>query len=163
MKRALVALFLLGLGLPVRILGQPVSVNIASLLTDPARYDGQEVSIEAEAIGDRLHANHGTWVNFLDTTAAIGCFFPTRLGQDIRLLGGYKFKGDAFRVTGVFHATCPEHGGELDIHANRLELLQKGRPTSHPISQAKVALAAGLSLASALLGFKMSRRRAKGA
>ena len=160
MKRALFALFLLGL--PVPILGQPVSVNVASLLADPARYDGQEVSIEAEAIGDRLHAKHGTWVNFLDTTAAIGCFFPTSLAKDIRLLGGYELKGDAFRVTGVFHAGCPKHGGELDIHADRLELLQKGRPTPHPISQAKVALAAGLSLASALLGFEMFRRRTKG-
>lgn len=161
MKRALFALFLLGL--PVTILGQPVSVNVASLLADPARYDSQEVSIEAEAIGDRLHARHGTWVNFLDTTAAIGCFVPTSLAKDIHLLGGYKLKGDVFRVTGVFHASCPKHGGELDIHADRLELLQKGRPTPRPISRAKVALAAGLSLASALLGFEISRRRTKGA
>lgn len=160
MKRGLLALFLLWL--PVPLWGQPVSVKVADLFSNPARYEGQEVSIEAEAIGDRLHAKHGTWVNFLDTTAAIGCFFPTSLAKDIRLLGGYELKGDAFRVTGVFHATCPKHGGELDIHANRLELLQKGRPTPHPISQAKVALAAGLSLASALLGFEMFRRRARG-
>src|SRR5450756_1940772 len=46
--------------------------------------------------------------------------------EDIKILGGYKNKGDRVMVTGVFNRACHEHGGDTDIHAFSVEVI---RPT----------------------------------
>ncbi|MDI6873215.1 MAG: hypothetical protein QME84_02860 [Actinomycetota bacterium] len=67
--------------------------------------------------------------------------------------------GDTVEVRGVFHADCAEHGGDFDIHASSLTVLQPGREVD--ISpDAERYYAAALSLLFLLLTLlPLARRR----
>lgn len=64
--------------------------------------------------------------------------------KEISFCGGYKGRGDTVRVTGVFHRACPEHGGDTDIHATTLLLVEKGFSFSHHFDYAKLTVVLGL-------------------
>lgn len=151
-------------------------VTIKELISDMPAYDGKMVTITGEAVGDVMMRDGNGWVTVNDDVYAtrsieeggrfsgssnIGiAVWATReeLGQ-IEVLGGYKNKGDRVRVTGVFHRTCPEHGGDTDIHASSLEVLKPGYPFSHHLAWWKLALVIALSAAALVLGW-MWRKRA---
>lgn len=88
--------------------------------------DGRVIVFEGEAIQDvMVRTTHG-WVNVRDAANAIGIWASAKDLKKIKLTGGYGRQGDRVRVTGVFHAACPVHGGDLDIHADRLEIVERG-------------------------------------
>ncbi len=97
--------------------------------------DGQKVVFEGEAIQQVMfrRGNHG-WVNVKDDANAVGIWAPSELLRKIELTGAYGRFGDRVRVAGVFHAACPEHGGDLDIHADQLEILSRGRENRERVS-----------------------------
>ncbi|MDD5156076.1 MAG: DNA-binding protein [Candidatus Omnitrophica bacterium] len=99
-------------------LAQPVSSP--ELISNAKLYNGKTVVYEGEVIGDVMVRGDYAWVNLNDGFNAIGIWCPKSLTTDIIYKGSYKYRGDRLEVTGVFWRSCPEHGGDLDIHAQAI-------------------------------------------
>ncbi|MEW6553529.1 MAG: hypothetical protein AB1384_04485 [Actinomycetota bacterium] len=144
-------------------------VTTEELINDMPAYDGKEVTITGEAIGDVMLRDGYGWVTVNDDIYAtrsieeggelsgysnIGIAVWASRGdlEQIEVLGGYKNKGDRVSVTGVFNRACPEHGGDTDIHATSLQVLEQGYPFSHPFAWWKLVLVLALAAAALVLG-----------
>lgn len=104
------------------------SIPSTELINNAKQYDGRVVVYEGEIIGDIMTRGDHAWVNVLEGAKAIGIWIERSLSKDIVYTGSYKSKGDRIEITGVFHRACPEHGGDLDIHAQELRIIETGRP-----------------------------------
>lgn len=152
-----------------------VDVNSASLVENANLWNGHTVSFKGEAIGEALIHGNMAWIHvnddpYMDKSAAAGgaltgynsghaIWLPADLARKISVFGDYRHQGDIVKVTGVFNAACPEHGGDMDIHATSLTILRSGYSIEHPVSANRGLAAAGLFvLAGGLYGV---RRRAK--
>lgn len=119
-----------GVGLPVGA----QSVTSPNLLSHLKQYDGQRVTYEGEVVQDLMRRGGYGWANVSDGQNALGVWAPAQALEAIQYTGSYRFRGDWVRVTGVFHAACPQHGGDVDLHADRLQVIAPGGPTPHPVS-----------------------------
>jgi len=104
---------------------QPISS--VELINNAKLYDGKVVSYEGEVIGDIMKRGDYAWINVNDGKNAIGIWINSGLVKDIGYTGSYKSVGDGIEVTGVFRRVCPEHGGDLDIHAQSMRKTGAGR------------------------------------
>ena len=103
--------------------GEPVIANvganspipIARLVEEATAFDGSIVTIEGEVVGDVMKRGSYAWVCVLDNGTAIGVWAESSSLPEGLLAGGYAFRGDIVRVTGVFHRACQEHGGDLPL------------------------------------------------
>lgn len=102
-------------------------VSSLELIQNAKAYDGQTVMFEGEIIGDIMARGEHAWINVKEGESAIGIWIHRSLLKDVTYVGSYKAKGDGVEVTGVLHHACPEHGGDLDIHAQGLRLKARGR------------------------------------
>jgi hypothetical protein len=124
-------------------------VTTQELIDNMGKYDGQEVTIVGEAIGDLMQRGDFGWITVNDdpysvksieeggshqgvSNVGIGVWAPMSEIGDIHILGGYKNKGDLVRVTGIFNRVCNEHGGDTDIHAKSVVVIERGHAFSHP-------------------------------
>jgi hypothetical protein len=104
---------------------QPISST--DLINNAKKYDGKVVDYRGEAIGDIMIRGQYAWVNINDGKNAIGVWGLTALIKDITHKGSYGFKGDVVEITGIFNRSCPEHGGDLDIHAQAISKVTSGK------------------------------------
>ena len=153
------------------------SPGSASLVEDAKEWDGMTVSFTGEAIGEAMRRGTGAWIHLNDdaygleetgklsgANSGIGVWVDARFASRITVFGDYKHRGDVVEITGTFHAACPLHGGDLDIHAESLRIVRTGRDAPRPIARSRLlaaavmaALTAGLFLARTLM-----RRRRRG-
>lgn len=185
-RRTLVIMLVLALMLPfvgpaLRAAGAETAdgtVEITTLIDNMAKYDGQRVTIQGEAIGDVLLRGSNAWITVNDdryskqsieeggelvgmSNAGIGVWIPAEETRAIKTLGSYKNKGDIVRVTGVFHRADKQHGGDTDIDAVSLLLIQKGYPFDHSFDWSELLWL--LVLAGAAGGLWEWRRRRQAA
>ena len=113
-------------------------VTLEDLINNAEEYDGETVTFKGEVIGDKMIRGESTWINVHDETGAIGVFCPKESVEEIEYLGSYKFLGDRISVKGIFHRFCSEHGGDTDIHAEKITIIKKGEETPHPLDPRKV-------------------------
>lgn len=153
------------------------TVSITSLIENMKRYDGQRVTIEGEAIGDIMVRGDSAWITVNDdpyskksieeggelvgmSNVGIGVWLPAADARQIEVLGGYKHRGAKVRLTGVFHRACVKHGGDTDIHAGSLEIVQPGHPFSHAFQWDRLAAFLALCVVIALLWYwRVIKRR----
>jgi len=153
------ALLLLFAFAPGCLFGQAGS---AELLERARELDGREVEFVGEAIGESMHRGDHVWLNLLDGRGAIGIWARRADLPQILFFGSYDERGDVLRVHGVFHRSCPEHGGDLDIHATALEVAARGELKRETLHSGRMALAAGLLLAAAAaFGFWRRKQKAR--
>lgn len=89
--------------------------------------DGEKITYKGELITAVLRPCAGhSWLNLNDGANAIGVWCESSQLGMVKFAGDYKKKGDIIEITGEFHRACPEHGGELDIHADSIKLIKKG-------------------------------------
>ena len=126
-------------------------VGAKALIADPRAYDGREILFEGEAIGDSMRRGDNAWVNVLDADAALGVYAPLADLDAIGVFGSSRARGDLVLVRGTFHRACPDHGGDMDIHASSITVVRPGHATPHPVDALElvllpisIALAAGL-------------------
>ena len=119
----------------------PAKVGAKALIADPRAYDGREILFEGEAIGDPMRRGDHFWVNVLDADAALGVYAPLADLGAMGVFGSSRAKGDLVLVRGVFHRACPDHGGDMDIHATSIAVVRPGHATPHPVDALKLALA----------------------
>jgi hypothetical protein len=114
--------------------------------------DGSEVVVEGEAIGEALRAPGGMrWVNVLGDGTALGVVMTAEDAAAIPAFGAYRQRGAALRIEGRLNSACDEHGGDLDLHAERVTVLDDGAEIPHRIHPAKLLLAGASLLATMLL------------
>jgi len=108
-------------------------------------FDGASVTMQGEAIGESLRADGDhRWVNVLGGGAAVGVFMPQEMAEEIEHFGLYSHFGDTIAVRGLVNVSCEEHGGEFDIHAEELMIIEPGGARENPAIPWK--LPAGLAL-----------------
>jgi hypothetical protein len=136
---------------------QAATVKINDLVEKAKEYDGQTVTLQAEAIGEVLERGDHAWININDKSNAIGVYVPIAEAQKISYFGDYANTGDTLVITGVMHNACKEHGGELDVHAEAITILKKGSVTPRPIPVEKIVFFGFSALFAALLGLYFYR------
>lgn len=118
------------------------TVSSADLIDRAAELDGRTVTFTGEAVGDLLRRGSHVWVNLSDANnSAVGVYMSAADAAQIRLLGRYGVKGDVVAVTGVFQRACAEHGGDLDIHAERVTIAAPGSRLAPAVPAGLPALA----------------------
>lgn len=124
------------------------TVPSAELINNAKRYDGKTVIYTGEVIGEVMERSGGmyAWANVNDGVNAIGIWLGKELtGIKNGNIGSYKSRGDIIEIEGVFHRSCIEHGGDLDIHAVSLRKVKDGLVISEKINAGKRNLAIGLT------------------
>jgi len=117
------------------VYAQPVSST--ELIKNSRLYDGKVVVYTGEVIGDVMARGEYAWINVNDGADAIGVWTPLSLSSQIMNRGSYKSLGDWVEVTGVFHRSCGQHGGDLDIHAQFLRKVSAGGRTFERLNAGK--------------------------
>jgi hypothetical protein len=101
-------------------------ISSTELINKAKEYDGKSVVYAGEVIGDVMERGDSVWVNLNDGENAIGIWLDKELAEEIKYTGSYQTKGDRLEVTGVFHRSCIQHGGDMDIHAQFLRKISPG-------------------------------------
>jgi hypothetical protein len=131
----LLMLFTVHCSLYTMCFAQPISST--ELINNAKLYDGKTVVYEGEVIGDIMQRGAYAWVNINDGQNAIGIWMNASLAREITYTGSYKSKGDWIEITGIFNRACPQHGGDLDIHAQALRKISSGRTLAEQFNLGK--------------------------
>ena len=115
-----------------------LDVSSEELLKNAEEYDTKTVIYKGEVIGDIMIRQEFAWINVRDKTSAIGVFCPKELVSEIEYKGSYGFSGDVISVKGTFQRFCPEHGGDTDIHAEKITIIKRGEQRFYPLRPQKV-------------------------
>jgi lysyl-tRNA synthetase class II len=113
-------------GILISNVNTSIAVTSDELINKAKEYDKKEVIYTGEVIGDIMKRGDYAWINVSDENNAIGIWMDYENVLKITYTGKYDTKGDIVRVEGTFFKACPEHGGDLDIHAKRIEILEQG-------------------------------------
>ncbi len=161
-KKRVLQIFFIGLFLvifsSVSLLFGEGNVSSGDLIRNSENYDGKVVTYEGEVIGDVMCRGEYGWINVSDGENALGIWCKREDLEKIKFAGSYETKGDEVRVSGIFNRSCTQHQGELDLHAQKLEVVESGREIIHPLNTKKAKLA-GILLIAALGFFLLSLLR----
>lgn len=122
--------------------GGYIVVSSQDLVENASQWDGKKVELEGEAIGDIMPRGDHAWINLLDESTAIGIWISQTTLPPLQFTGQYFSQGDRVRVRGIMHRACPEHGGDLDIHADSAAVVKLGAITPHPVQNDRLWLCA---------------------
>jgi hypothetical protein len=111
------------------------------LINNAKAYDGKVVAYRGEAVGATMVRGDHAWINLNDGVNALGIWVTKEIAAGVTA-GTYRARGDALEITGIFHRACPEHGGDLDIHAESATIVEKGSPILHPVNNTTIKLSA---------------------
>ena len=126
---------------------------------DRAR-DGGRVTVEGEAVGEHLRAmGGGRWVNILGDETGLGIWVTDEMAEEITYFGDYKNDGDILRFTGTVNIACTEHGGEFDVHATSMRVIEVGAPREHEVQPIKGVIGFAGIVVAAFLWRLYGRRR----
>lgn len=123
----------------------PLEFDVSDLVSAHHSLDGREVIFFGEAIGEALGGHRDwKWVNVLGATDAVGVVIPAEWVGRIDRFGDYQEFGSRVRVEGILNIACAEHGGDLDVHATALEVVEPGRDRPDEASPIRFVGAGGL-------------------
>lgn len=108
--------------------------------------DSKIVTYKGEIVTDILERGEHSWLNLNDGYNAVGVWCKTPDLKSLKFVGDYKNKGDILEVEGIFNRACPIHGGELDIHATHIKLVQSGFSKAENINRKRVDISVALFL-----------------
>ena len=120
------------------VLASEAITSVSELIDNGREYNSKVINIQGEAIGELLERGEYSFVNINDGTSAIGIYLKTTDGEMIKYYGNYHNIGDSVRVTGVFNRACKEHGGDMDIHCDSMQIVSNGYESTHNISKRKI-------------------------
>lgn len=138
--KSLIIILLLTFPLSLNVKAENV-IGINDLIEQAKVLDGQEVTVQGEAIGERMDRGNYSWVNINDGSNAIGIWLNKSEAVKISHYGNYKHKGDTVKITGTFNRACKEHGGEADLHTTSIEIVERGYLVKEQIYSAKIITA----------------------
>ncbi len=124
--------------------GSSAQVSSNQLIERARAYDGKPVEYRGELIGEPMRRGDHLWINVSDGGLAIGVWVLRSAMPAVRHFGAYSARGDTVLVRGLFHKGCPEHGGDMDIHAEAISIVAPGETKRHQVKAASLAWALGL-------------------
>jgi hypothetical protein len=136
----------------------PAPVPVSELVSRAKELDAQDIVVQGEVLGELMRRGEYVWLNLLDDGVAIGVWAREKDLPPIGYRGGYWAKGDILRVEGKFHRACPDHGGDLDLHASSIAVVQKGTTVAVEVRKDRMAAAVVFCLAGSILAFLWRRR-----
>lgn len=137
------------------------SAEIASsrrLIEQADLLDGEEVMYRGEAVAAIIKRAGYSWINVNDGSSAIGVWCHNKAADTVKFLGDSKHKGDTLEVRGIFHRACPEHGGELDIHADEVIVTAEGHRVPGRLDVEKLKISVALFLITIVLAFMFRKK-----
>ena len=155
--KTLLIMLLLSFSLSAQVCAA-AAIEINTLIEKSQAFDGQTVTVEGEAIGETMLRGEYAWINISDNTNAIGVWLKTSDAQKITSFGDYRHKGDTVKISGNFSRNCTEHGGDVDIHNQAMEIIEKGTNVPETITQTKINAASALFLFALLSAYIYWRR-----
>lgn len=166
------------LGAPTELWAMDLSateVSSTELVEHPREWDGRAVVLQGEVVGERMRRGSMAWLHVNDDAysernieegAKLGGYnsghavwVPDRLAARVTFFGDYRHQGDIVRVVGTFNRACLEHGGDMDIHADGLAVLEPGHVVPHRLDRGRVVVALALLAAAAAI-WVLKRRAA---
>lgn len=138
-------------------------ISSTELINNAKLYDGKIISYSGETIGDIMARKEYAWVNLNDGKNAVGIWIKRELTHGIQYSGSYNVKGDWVEIKGIFHRSCPEHGGDFDIHAQSIIEISFGSKIPHSIKTGAINSAFvlfSIVLAAFLLRMRQPRKPA---
>ncbi len=159
-SRILILIFLISISFTVTCVASDNITKINDLIEKSASLNNTVITMQGEVIGEALERGEYAWINVNDTTNAIGIWVKQSDVDRIRFYGDYKHKGDIVKVTGVFYKSCPEHGGDVDIHSTHIDIVETGHEVTEEISHTKVLVTAVLFIIMLIL-FRLFRHKNK--
>lgn len=127
--------------------------NFNELIENGKKIDNTKIALKGEAIGEAMNRGKYSWINISDGSNAMGIWIKNEQVQSIKNFGKYGYKGDTLRVNGTFNRACVDHGGDMDIHAISVEIVEVGGKVIIPISNSKKIMAIILTLITLTLIF----------
>lgn len=126
--------------------GVVIATRIGVLTSANRALNNSDVSFSGEVVGDIMNAGEGyKWLNLRGSSNAVLSVYATDDQVSlIQYMGDYHDTGTTLRIAGTYHIACPEHEGELDVHATSAEVVDSGGPVTRMVSPAKFGLATGL-------------------
>ncbi|MGQ9787854.1 MAG: DNA-binding protein [Candidatus Hadarchaeaceae archaeon] len=147
MKRvAILVLLLLLLAPPTR------AETLKDLIDDPVAFDGKQVTFRGEVIGVMVRGDYA-WVNIFDNGLAVGVWCRAEDAGLISLVGDYTHRGDIVEGFGIYHMACLEHGGDTDIHAVSLRVVDKGYQIERPLNMPLLLISVTITVAAVILSY----------
>lgn len=101
-------------------------VSSIELINNAKQYNNKNIVYRGEVVADIMIRDRHAWLSINDGSGAIGIWISKELIEDIQYIGSYKAKGDTVEVNGIFNRSCPEHGGDLDLHAKTITKIASG-------------------------------------
>lgn len=127
------------------------AVKLNDLIEHSKELSDTTVTVTGEVIGEVLERGEYSWVNINDGSNAMGIWLKAEDSKIIQYFGDYKNAGDIVRVMGVFHGSCTEHGGDVDIHSTSFTVVEKGHPTPETITPVKIAVTTAFLFITAMM------------
>lgn len=140
----------------------PNDASSAELVESMKELDGTDVTFRGEAIGEAMVRGDMAWIHINDDAyyaknveegaelggynSGMAVWVMSESAGNIEYFGDYKHEGDIVEVEGVFNAACAEHGGDTDIHATVLRVIEAGHTVDDPVHPEKVVWAVVLGL-----------------
>lgn len=144
--KTVLALLMLLFILPISANAKSKSVSSTDLIENASALDGKTVSYSGEVVGDILQRGDYDWINVSDGANAIGIYLPASEAKKIGYAGRYRVVGDTVFLTGTFHRACAQHGGDMDIHTDKINVTEKGHTVKDEPSTGLLIAAGGLFL-----------------
>lgn len=127
-------------------------IKINDLIEGNTKYSGKVVTIEGEAIGEEMKRGDHSWININDGSNSIGLWLKNSDADNVKRFGNYKSKGDIVKVTGIFNINCKEHGGDIDIHVDNINVIEEGKKVDHDLDGSKLKLSIMLASLTVVFG-----------
>jgi len=125
--------------------------NFNDLIENSKKIDNSNISLKGEAIGECMNRGKYSWVNISDGSTAMGIWIDSTLAKNIKNYGQYGYKGDIVQINGTFNRACSEHGGDMDIHASSVKIIETGGSITMPINNSKKVIALILTFTTMIL------------
>lgn len=146
--------------LPTPVKAENHVVTSTDLIENASELDGKTVSYSGEAIGDILYRGDYAWINVSDGANAIGIYIPASEARKIEYVGRYRVIGDTVFITGTFYRACAEDGGDLDIHANAINVTKKGHTVEDNPSTGLLVSAGVMFICAFAVAIRVFKKRA---
>ncbi|MBP1698443.1 MAG: hypothetical protein H6Q41_3631 [Deltaproteobacteria bacterium] len=134
-----------------------LKVNSAPLVENASAWNGRTIAFKGEAIGEAMVRGKMAWIHLNDDAymwknieegAQLGGYnsghavwVSVDLAMKIRYFGDFKHEGDVVKIVGTYNAACPQHGGDMDIHASTLDIVRVGHPVHDAFNTARTMVA----------------------
>ena len=150
--KTIILICILVFSFPIACMAKEYS-NFNELIENGKSIDNTKIILKGEAIGECMNRGKYSWVNISDGSTAMGIWIKNEQVQSITNFGKYGYKGDVVEISGTFNRECKEHGGDMDVHATSVKIMDIGHKVIIPISNNKKVIALMLTLITLILVF----------